>query len=137
MRNIIGIFLIALANLILLAHVIVPHSHCAISTEDVHNHAHQHDHGHNHDHDSDGHSSFEHFFCTISHVEENFTNADAGQLELISIVQNAVVIYSFYKPFESALKFDKYIGLIESKVPIYHSPFLIRSGEKAPPTYLG
>ena len=48
-------------------------------------------------------------------------------------VSHAVIVYSLFKPFDASTtsKVIQYFG--EEKSTIYHSPYLIRSGEKAPP----
>jgi ABC-type Zn2+ transport system substrate-binding protein/surface adhesin len=132
MKNICGIFLITLANLILLAHVMVPHTHCESSTEEPHAY-HNHSHDHDHNHDSEEHSGFGHFFCTISHVEEDFSVKQYSDLQLISSISHAVIVYTLFKPFEKNVIDKKVQNFEQDNISIYHSPYLIRSGEKAPP----
>lgn len=135
MTRFFGILFITLANLILLAHVVVPHSHCTEGTDQPHHHAQSHEHNHHHDNhnDSDEHSDFTHFFCSIPHIEEDFSVNQNSDLQLISNISHAVIIYTLFKPYEGTLtdKVVHYFG--QDKTSIYHSPHLIRSGEKAPP----
>lgn len=133
MRNICGIFLITLANLILLAHVMVPHTHCENAESENHSHSHDHNHGHQHDHNSQEHSDFGHFFCTIEHVEEDFCVKQYSDLQLVSSISHIVLVYSLFKPFEISPVEKKVYSFHSQNNTIYYSPHLIRSGEKAPP----
>lgn len=137
MMKVYGIFLMTLANLILLAHVVVPHNHCEENPNQPHHHAHNHDHdhGHSHDHqnDSEEHSDLSHFFCSIAHTEDDFTINQHTDLQLNSLLSHAVIIYTLFKPFEGSSTDQELLYFGEEKTSIYHSPHLIRSGEKAPP----
>jgi hypothetical protein len=134
MKNVFGIFIITLANLILLAHVMVPHTHCESTSEEAHaHHGHSHNHDHDHNHDTEEHSGFGHFFCTIAHVEEDFSVNQYSDLQLISSISHAVIVYTLHKPFEAVISDKKACSFKQENLSIYHSPYLIRSGKKAPP----
>ena len=135
MKQFLGILLMTLANLILLAHSIIPHNNCK---ED-----HQHDevvchHEHNHDYSHDlslEEQDFDlsHLFCHIAHGESDFVYQNEISHD---IGINNIVILSLYRTlFNHSVEKEitcKQLFVAE-KIPIYNSPHLIRSGEKAPP----
>ena len=137
MRRLIGISLLMLANVILLAHIFIPHSHSPESHKHEHTacmHVHEH---HHHAIEAEKGLDFTHLFCDIEHAEEDFTfQVFSSALDLNSFA-NSIVYYTLFHNVSNIDAIDYTSNLISFyKIPIYHSPHLIRTGEKAPPLYL-
>ena len=135
MKRFLGILLMTFANIILLAHSIIPHSNC----KEDHNHSEEtchHDHDHSHSHVvSTTESDFDlsHLFCHVAHGESDFIYQNEINNE---INVNPIILFSICYCLLNDSSIEEVLNdklIVAEKIPIYNSPHLIRSGQKAPP----